>query len=188
MKKSILFLLILLPAWAWGQKATHTQGHNQNEATSHYMPYNSIMIDGILMDSSFCLSSLSPHEIESINFIKDSKYENIFGDVKGTIVITTKKYETIVIAPGFESFLATQQPKGFYSESSLKTTNALMVSEWNIRQKQPLVYDPKIYEEQIDYDPKTDYGLDVEYILYMFFRFMEKEHKMSLLASNYTNR
>lgn len=66
--------------------------------------------------------------------------------------------------------------------------NAPIVTEWNIRQKQPLVYDPKIYEEQIDYDPKTDYGLNVEYILYMFFRFMEKEHKMSLLASNYTNR
>lgn len=57
-----------------------------------------------------------------------------------------------------------------------------MVTEWNYRHSNPGRYNPHIYEAAIDYDSKTDYGIDVEYTLYMFFRFMEKENNMSLIG------
>lgn len=101
-------------------------------------------------------------------------------------IIPEDKYETIVIAPGYESFSTTQKSKEFYTESYLKTKNVFMVNEWNYRYSNPSRYNPNIYEASIDYDPNTDYGLDVEYELYMFFRFMEKQNKMSLIGDRAT--
>lgn len=101
---------------------------------------------------------------------------------KDSVANEDEEYEAIVIAPGFDTFLATQQSKEFYSEATLKAKNAPMVAEWNYRYRQPLRYDPNIYEEEIIYDSNTEYGLEVEYTLYMFFKFMEKQHKMSLMT------
>lgn len=90
-------------------------------------------------------------------------------------------YEAIVFDPGFDLFLTTQPSKSFYSEPFLKTKNTLMVAEWNYRVNNPMRYRRDIYEIKIDYDPNIEYGIDVEYTLYMFFRFMEKENHISLL-------
>ena len=144
-----------------------------------------VIIDGIPMDNPFDLYNLSIKEedIEDISILKDSSLVGF--DIKNPIIlITTKKkpeYETIVFAPGYDTFLASQKSKKFYSESFLKTKNIQMVSEWNYRCNNPSIYNPKIYEASIDYSANTDYGLDVEYELYMFFRFMEKENNMSLI-------
>lgn len=99
---------------------------------------------------------------------------------------TKEEYEATVIAPGFDSFVATQPSKQFFTESSLKAKNILMAAEWNTRYRNPRQYDAKIYEAAVDYDQNTEYGLDVEYTLYMFFRFMEKEHNMSLTGDKLT--
>lgn len=129
--------------------------------------------------------NINPSDIESINILKDLQYTGVYGNAKDTIVITSRKkteYETIVIAPGYENFLTTQKSKEFYSETYLKTKNIQMVSEWNYRYRSPSLYDSKIYEAAIDYNASTEYGIDVEYELYMFFRFMEKENGMSLIG------
>lgn len=96
-----------------------------------------------------------------------------------------EEYEVIVFDAGFDSFLATQRSKDFYSEGTLKAKNVLMVNEWNSRHRQPMQYNPNIYEVSIDYDPKTDYGLEVEYQLHMFFRYMEKANSISLIGDYY---
>ncbi len=60
------------------------------------------------------------------------------------------KYETIVFAPpGYETFLATQKSKDFYSKSYLKTKNLLMVSEWNYRCNNPSIYNPPEYTKRL---------------------------------------
>jgi len=136
------------------------------------------VVDGILQDS---ISNLNPSDIESISVLKNGT--NIYGNDNGTIIITTKhktEYEATVLDPGFQLFLTTQQSKEFYSEATLKNRNARMVTTWNSRYMQPTLYNSDIYEVNIDYDPQIDYGLDVEYTLYMFFRFMEKEHGIKL--------
>lgn len=110
------------------------------------------------------------------------KAPSVLDVIQGTLIscCKTEEYEATVFDPGFDSFLAMQQPKEFYSEANLKSKNTLMVVEWNYRYNQPLRYDPLIYEVKIDYESAIQYGLDVEYKLYMFFKFMEKQHKISL--------
>ena len=60
----------------------------------------------------------------------------------------------------------------------------MMVSEWNYRYSQPLHYNPNIYEVKIDYEANRYYGLEFEYRLYMFFKFMEKEYQVTLLSQS----
>jgi len=148
--------------------------------------YPLIILDGIEMEESFDINQVPIADIHEINIYKEEQAIALFGTraQKGVICISKTppiEYETIVFAPGYESFLATQKSKDFYSESYLKTKNMQMVIEWNYRYRNPSIYNPKIYEAAIDYESKIDYGLDVEYELYMFFRFMEKENRMSLI-------
>jgi hypothetical protein len=92
----------------------------------------------------------------------------------GIIVITTKpKYDILVFDEGYNSFLATQPSKEFYSLSELKAKNNIWAAEWNRRCLNPMQYNPQIYEATINYDNNIEYGLDVEYKLYMFFRYMK---------------
>jgi len=156
-----------------------------------------VVVDGIPAED-FDLSTIKAEDIEFISVLKNKEYSHVFGNTEVIICVNLKEskkekavadsgkdeYEVIVFDPGFEGFLATQKSKDFYSEWSLKSKNTLLVNEWNSRHINPIKYDPNIYEVSIDYDPKIEYGLDVEYQLYMFFRFMEKENDISL-SSNY---
>jgi len=98
-----------------------------------------------------------------------------------TIVSTdTVEYELIVIDPGFESFLATQKPASFFSQDYYETWNYRYVTEWNLRHSDPMVYGD-LYETRIDYDPHTDYGLELNYRLYYYFRFFEEKNQVHLV-------
>lgn len=101
-----------------------------------------------------------------------------------SIMPSNVEYKIKVLDPGYETFLLTQKLKEFYSVSSLKVKNAMMVSEWNYRYSQPLHYNPDIYEVKIDYEANRYYGLEFEYRLYMFFKFMEKEYQVTLLSQS----
>lgn len=154
-----------------------------------------VLIDGIERD----VNDVNIEDIEGFRVLREKNAIAKYGEAgkNGVILITTKdyakklreekvEYEVIVFDAGYDGFLATQKPKEFYSESYLKGKNALMINEWNYRHRLPKQYNPDIYELSIDYDTNTDYGLDVEYKLYMFLRFMEKEHKMSLIKDRLT--
>ncbi|MDH6309813.1 hypothetical protein M2451_002184 [Dysgonomonas sp. PFB1-18] len=171
------------------QDKLHGDTLNTFVITDSAKTWKAILIDNELV---YDLKNIKVEDIASISILKDSSMIGIYGNPPvntQTLVIYTKQfmekdkdeYEAIVLDPGFESFLLTQTSKDFYSETYLKTKNVLMVTEWNARHSLPLLYDPNIYEVSIDYNPQTDYGLEVEYRLYMFFRFMEKEHRMSLI-------
>ncbi len=47
------------------------------------------------------------------------------------------EYEILIIEPGFESWLVSQPPRGFYSQSLLESKNQSFVSEYNNRVLQP---------------------------------------------------
>lgn len=142
------------------------------------------IVNGVVKDhASFNLKDIKSENIKSISILKDSLAIAKYGeDGKHGVILfeLNEEYEATVLDPGFDSFLATQQPKEFYSEANLQSKNALMVTEWNYRYSQPMRYDPQIYEVKIDYESDIDYGLEVEYKLYMFFKFVEKQHKMLL--------
>ena len=88
------------------------------------------------------------------------------------------EYEIIIIDPGFETYLLSiAKPANFYSQAYYETKNKLYVIEWNIRVNNPLGYNSNIYENKIDYDFNTDYGLDVNYKLFNYFKFVEYKYK-----------
>ena len=57
-----------------------------------------------------------------------------------TIIIKNEEleYEIIIIEPGFNDWLATQQPMSYYTQNVLETKNNMFVLEWNRRFLNPL--------------------------------------------------
>ncbi len=92
------------------------------------------------------------------------------------------EYELVVLDPGFESWLATQPPKEYHSQRFYENRNTRYVIEWNQRHDSPLRYGD-FYQTRIDYDPHIDYGLELNYKLYYYFRYIEKEYGIKLIES-----
>ena len=90
------------------------------------------------------------------------------------------EYELIVLDPGYDFFLASQPPEEYYSQSYYETWNSRYVIEWNYRYMDPLRYGD-MYEVHIDYRHDIDYGLELNYKLFYYFRFFEKENAVDLL-------
>ncbi|MGI9532878.1 DUF6146 family protein [Lutimonas sp.] len=99
-----------------------------------------------------------------------------------TIRIENKEleYEITIMEIGFESWLATQRSPDYFTQKTLESKNLFYVTEWNRRVMMPHGYNSLIYEQQIFYDPKLDYGMEVNYLLYMYFQFFEKKYKQKL--------
>ena len=90
-------------------------------------------------------------------------------------------YEIIIIEPGFNAWLlGTARPRGYYSQSWLEARNILLVQAWNQRNLQPQIYDPNLYLLSIDYDSRTDYGYEVNYLLYNYFVYFQLKYKQRL--------
>lgn len=87
--------------------------------------------------------------------------------------IYKEKYEAIIYAPGFKSYLMARPPKTQYQESWLKSQNAQLSAKWGYRNGNLSVCNPRIFEELIDYDIRINYGLDMEYLIYAFFGYIE---------------
>lgn len=91
------------------------------------------------------------------------------------------EYQIDVFDAGFQPYLETvAKPKGYYSLSYLENHNVQYVAEWNIRVNNPFKYNSNIYENQIEYDPSTDYGYDVNWELYNFFQYMMQKYNFEL--------
>ncbi len=99
------------------------------------------------------------------------------------IQITDNKHIDIAFRGGrFYDWLAKQPPKHKFLQSSLEIENLQYVTEWNTRVGNSK-YDANLYKQQIDYKikPRLHYGLDLNYELYMYFRFFEENHEKLLL-------
>jgi hypothetical protein len=96
-----------------------------------------------------------------------------------TINNDSTEYDIEVLDPAFDSYLITQPPKDFYPESYYKGWNKQYVAIWNERYLSQA--HTGLYETYIDYDPKIEYGLNVEYKLYYFFHFFEKKTGVVLI-------
>jgi len=91
------------------------------------------------------------------------------------------EYEITIFDIGFETYLNTiAKPMNYYSESYLETKNKFYVSTWNQRARDPLHNNSDIYENIIDYDYNIHYGLEVNYKLYNYFKFVEYKYKEHL--------
>jgi hypothetical protein len=83
------------------------------------------------------------------------------------------EYEVIIIDPGFNTFLnGRAKPRGFYGQPYLENKNRFWVNEWNIRANNPQRFG-NMYLMAIDYDPKINYGYEVNYLLYNYLVFFQ---------------
>ena len=128
-----------------------------------------------------CFLIISCNTSKNTTSKTDDNLENL--KLSDTVSISNEEleYEIIIIEPGFNSWLASMaKPEGFYSQQYMETRNYQYVIEWNQRVLQPQRYNPSLYEMQIDYQPNTDYGYDVNYKLYNYFIYFQLTYKERL--------
>ena len=100
-----------------------------------------------------------------------------------TVVISSDEntYQIIIIDPGFNAWLSNiAQPRGYYSQNFMETRNNIYVIEWNLRVNQPQRFSPDLYQLLIDYNPKEDYGYEINYKLYNYFIYFQLKYNQSL--------
>ncbi len=93
------------------------------------------------------------------------------------------EHDIIIIEPGYNSWLASKaKPKGFYNQMHLENNNLKLVREWNARVLEPQKYSANLYEAQIFYNQKINYGYDVNYKLFNYFVYFQNRYKQNLLG------
>jgi hypothetical protein len=120
-----------------------------------------------------------------LSFLFFGLCQNIMGQDNQKIVEISStdsiEYEIIIFDTKFDTYLALiAKPKEFYSEHYYKSWNIRYVQVWNERHLDPIKYGD-FYETYIHYNYLTDYGLDLNYKLYNYFKFIEKEYKINLI-------
>lgn len=140
---------------------------------------NIVLLLGLTVLSINCKSTK-----ETLDISKEEKA--IFNQVEtenDAIDKEDTEYEITVIDSGFDTwFRSIAKPKGYYSQSYMESRNIIYVIEWNQRVLQPNIYDPSLYEQQIDYKSGIDYGYDVNYQLYNYFIYFQRKYKQRLGA------
>jgi len=106
-----------------------------------------------------------------------------------TIRISNKEleYDIIIIDPGFTNWFNTfAKPRNYYSQAYMEARNIIWVLEWNRRFQLPNQYNRDLYEMRIDYDTRTNYGYEVNYMLYNYLIYFQLTYKQQL--GGYTPR
>ena len=106
--------------------------------------------------------------------------------VTDTIKIVHKEsnYEIIIIDQGFNFWLmSTAKQRGFYNQSYLEIKNIQLVTNWNLRVSQPLLYSSDLYTMPINYDSNINYGYEVNYLLYNYFLYFQQKYRQNLLGN-----
>lgn len=89
------------------------------------------------------------------------------------------EYDIIIDDPQFSSWLAAYgYPQEWHDNTYYRNKNNILVSEWNSR-----FYDRGgrfPYTFNIIYDYSTDYGFDVNYQLFHYFRYLSQKYRISL--------
>lgn len=138
----------------------------------HYIAI--LLVFGLLASCSTKKEALniSTEEKEVFNSSEEEKVE---------IKDEETEYEIIIIEPGFNAWLQSiARPEGYYTQSYMESRNQIMVINWNQRVIQPQRFNPNLYELQINYDPHTDYGYEVNYKLYNYFIYFQRKYNQRL--------
>lgn len=87
------------------------------------------------------------------------------------------KYEIIIFDTDFDRwFLMQPENENYYSEEYLKTRNASYVDAWN---RLYTIGDRRV-QSYIDYDRKIDYGKEVNFKLFMYFKYFQERYRINL--------
>jgi hypothetical protein len=92
------------------------------------------------------------------------------------------KYEIIIIDGGFNPWLqSTAKPRDFYTQEHLEGRIVPWVIEWNNRYRSPKnQQDRELFTLPIDYQNGTDYGYEVNYLLYNYLVYFQLKNNIRL--------
>lgn len=139
-----------------------------------------ISLTGIVLGLIILTNCGTSKEALSISDEEKQAFAAVEGD---TVEIANDdvEYQIIIIEPGFFTWLnSIAKPEGYYSQTFLENRNKLLVLNWNQRAMLPTVYNPDLYQMQIDYQPDIDYGYEVNYKLYNYFIFFQRKYNQRL--------
>lgn len=88
------------------------------------------------------------------------------------------EYELIILDSGFDSWFArNSRPMNFYDLSYLENWNRQLAQQWNTKLGTSRRWDcaPQTY---LDYDPRIDYGKELNYKLFFYFRYMHEKCRL----------
>jgi hypothetical protein len=88
------------------------------------------------------------------------------------------EYEIIITDIGFPRFLNTQPPESYYTIDFLERRNNLFVGEYN-RRVMDIRFTRDIYPQRIDYDLSAQYGKEVNYLLFQYFRYFSRAYNQN---------
>jgi hypothetical protein len=89
------------------------------------------------------------------------------------------EYELIVLDVGFNSwFISNRKPIWYYDKEYYHIKNTFFTTTWNIRVLDNMHREP--YDFEIDFDQKIDYGLDVEWQLFWYYKYLEQKYHINL--------
>ena len=87
------------------------------------------------------------------------------------------QYDLIVDEPGFETWMLTNaQPIWYYSKTYLENKNRIYVADWNEKVIAFGARRNSLFENQINYDYSIDYGLELNYKLFNYFKFIHQKY------------
>jgi hypothetical protein len=92
------------------------------------------------------------------------------------------EYEIIIMDLGFNNWLVTQPPQGYYGQAFLENKNMVFVTEYNRRVQNFQLYDRNLYQQEINYEPHIDYGYEVNYLLYNYMMFFQQRYNQSFIG------
>lgn len=92
------------------------------------------------------------------------------------------EYEIMIIEPGFDSWLVTQKPRGYYGQTFLEGKNRLFVTEYNRRVRNFQLYNRNLYQMEINYEFHIDYGYEVNYLLYNYFLYFQNRYDQRFIG------
>lgn len=112
----------------------------------------------------------------------DMKFENKTSDkpiLNDTVKIGNDdlEYEVIIIDPGFSSwFNSYAKPRNYYSQQYLEARNRDWVLGWNNKFYQG----SRLIDMAIDYQSNTNYGYEVNYLIYNYLTYFQLTNKIKL--------
>jgi len=99
------------------------------------------------------------------------------GPVGDNIVIPQEdgeEYEIIIMDNGFDRWFQTNaRPPDFYSLNYYENKNQMYVTSWNQNVSRFAGYTNSPFENRIDYQANEDYGMEVNYKLFYYFKYIE---------------
>lgn len=128
------------------------------------------------------LNNINFDEIRDVTILKNEKAVVLYGSRAnaGVVLINgndIETYDLLISDTDYHSFLNRQPSFKTSSLTYLKEKNRHYVTLWNHR---VITGDPEIYDTMIDYDSDIFYGLEFEYKLYQYFKFIEHKYSINL--------